>query len=79
MMRMRPMHSLLVAFGGEIPVLLQTNAAEIARYWERLLEGWLRPVEGVDEPQIFLMFELVDQLPDLPAAEPIFIDEHAFL
>lgn len=72
------MGKLLIELGSDIQVCLQTNAAEIISYWERLLEGWVRPFKEGVEPDISLTFELVDQLPERPAAAPIFVDEHAF-
>lgn len=57
----------------DIQVRLHSKDPAITLEWQRLFSGSLMPSQA--EVQYQLQFELIGQLPDLPAAPPIFVDE----
>ena len=55
-----------------VSVYLQSEAAVVQQYWQRLFAGWL--VAGSSAAQARLQLSLVEELPALPDLSPFFVD-----
>lgn len=60
---------------GRIAIKLTSNSAAVQNYWDKLLRGYPHDNPAADTAEITLELEVTEQLPPLPTAEPIFVDQ----
>lgn len=60
---------------GRIAVKLKSKTAAIQNYWDKLLRGYPHDQPAAATAEITLELEVAEQIPPLPRAAPLFVDQ----